>query len=175
MATQEVAQSVPSSFGDSLYFVKCAGGPIKIGRATNPAKRLGSLRSGSYQRLELLATLPGKGYEEKVWHMAFQDYRLTGEWFRADKELTAAIERATKGERWFDHIAPPFAVDLSDDEEEWDDDVCDWQIAVELALAAARDGEKSPTRDVVKFQDLGLDRLVAGINRLAEQSLEHPQ
>lgn len=69
----------------SVYFVQSqAGGPIKIGYAAHPTKRLGDLKVGSPQPLVLLLEITGGRALESELHARFSAGRLHGEWFAAD-------------------------------------------------------------------------------------------
>lgn len=76
----------------SIYFIGAASGPIKIGIAVDPAKRLKSLQTGHHERLGILATCPGGSELEKRYHARFADRRLAGEWFERCPEILAEIE-----------------------------------------------------------------------------------
>lgn len=122
---------------DDLYFIECPGGRIKIGRAKDPYKRLRTLQTGHADELEMLAVITGRGYEEKVWHWAFCDSEIKGEWFQFTDELDWAIACAMEGKPWWDHLTPPASFPLSEDPEEHDDDFVDWQIGVHIAVVGA--------------------------------------
>jgi len=175
MSAREVAQSVPVSPPDDLYFIKSEGGPVKIGRGLNPVKRLSHCQIGSHERLELIGTLRGRGYEEKVWHAAFQDTRLRGEWYEHDRPLARAIEFALEGKDWWHHLWPPTDFEFSDDEEEWDDDVVDWHIAIQMAVVAARMGDKPPLKDANKLSAFAQCMVVDFISAAAERSYSPPK
>jgi hypothetical protein len=122
---------------DDLYFIQDERNRVKIGRAKEPVKRLKQLQGGTADTLELRWVLEGRGYEEKVWHYAFCVERARGEWFELSEQLEWAIVAAMDGKPWWDHIMPPPNFDWSEDPDEHDDDIVDWQIAVHLAVAAA--------------------------------------
>jgi hypothetical protein len=129
---------------DDLYFIR-KGDNVKIGRAKDPANRLKALQTGCPEKLELAEVLDGRGYEERVWHKAFANERLHGEWFLMSRQLSKAISLAARGRRWWDHLFPPLDVPLSDDEFEAEDDIVDWHIAVHVALAGAAERAGLPT------------------------------
>lgn len=65
------------------YFIgaRDSSGPIKIGStAGDPQKRLKDLQTGSPEKLEVLAAIPGADHETRL-HGEFAPYRLHGEWF----------------------------------------------------------------------------------------------
>jgi hypothetical protein len=65
-----------------VYFIQAVnGGPIKIGTAIDPKKRLASLQLSCPFRLKILATRPGGERLERSLHRRFAAYRLHGEWF----------------------------------------------------------------------------------------------
>lgn len=66
-----------------VYFVQAGnGGPIKIGIARDPAKRMSDLQVANANKLTLLGSIPGDLYDEQSLHQTFQPYRLNGEWFQ---------------------------------------------------------------------------------------------
>lgn len=68
---------------DDLYVIgegfPC--GIVKIGRALNPKKRLGSIQTGYPRRLSILHAEEGAGELEEQVHDHFRAERLHGEWF----------------------------------------------------------------------------------------------
>jgi hypothetical protein len=76
-----------------IYFARCEdmNGYIKIGRATNPRKRISDLRNGCPYEVILLATLPGGLLREKILHRRFEASRIRGEWFSPSPELMEVI------------------------------------------------------------------------------------
>lgn len=68
----------------TVYLIgNAANNLVKIGISVDVTKRLGDLRTGSPVRLDLLATFPGYGTEEK-WlhsHPAIAPHHSHGEWF----------------------------------------------------------------------------------------------
>lgn len=70
---------------DDLYLIQAtATGAIKIGRSKDPVERLTTLQTGSPCKLILLARFEGKGFLEKSLHRDLAEYRLSGEWFKAE-------------------------------------------------------------------------------------------
>jgi len=73
-----------------IYFVQAGkGGPIKIGRADDPDKRLLELQVGSPERLVTLAVFDGPAWLERACHREFSKDQghLRGEWFKPTKRL----------------------------------------------------------------------------------------
>lgn len=71
-----------------VYFVQgIDGGPIKIGRADEPALRLRELQLGSPVLLQLLAVVKGGRYREACLHEQFAILRMHGEWFSPGVDL----------------------------------------------------------------------------------------
>src|SRR5437870_2571984 len=56
-------------------------GPIKIGWAKDPVKRLETLQTGHHEELVLFAVLPGTRYLEADLHRRLWKFRTRGEWF----------------------------------------------------------------------------------------------
>lgn len=75
----------PRSTG-SIYFVQF-GDRIKIGFTTNMKQRMKVIPKD-----QILATTPGSLGVERRIHNRFAHLRITGEWFRADKELLDYVE-----------------------------------------------------------------------------------
>lgn len=78
----------------AVYAIQAgAGGPIKIGIAADPNKRLQNLQTASYTKLQLIAAFEGGRREERALHERFAAHRLEGEWFSVDAEtVLAAID-----------------------------------------------------------------------------------
>jgi hypothetical protein len=77
----------------SVYFIQGVdGGPIKIGKANFPERRLYDLQASSPVRLRILATVAGGMRREYELHRQFKASRLHGEWFEPTPELLAEIE-----------------------------------------------------------------------------------
>jgi hypothetical protein len=66
-------------------------GPIKIGRATDPAQRLATLQQGSAVELRGIAAWPALALEEAQLHEEFAAHRLRGEWFSPAPELLELV------------------------------------------------------------------------------------
>jgi len=85
-----------------VYFIQSErGGPVKIGISTNVQGRLASLQTGFPYPLKVLATTPGGEGIEKGLHDIFAEHRLSGEWFKPEKELMDLITRLMNGEDEF--------------------------------------------------------------------------
>lgn len=75
-----------------IYFIQIKeDGPIKIGRAKDPQKRLVSLQSGSPYPLRLLLMLEEE--DEKKYHIQFNSNRTNREWFNPAKDLLDFIAK----------------------------------------------------------------------------------
>jgi hypothetical protein len=74
---------------------------IKIGfSAKHPAEgRLQGLQTSSPCRLKLLAFVRGTMAREKMLKARFAEFRLEGEWFRINPELTSLIARINRESR----------------------------------------------------------------------------
>lgn len=89
-------QSVASR-GFTYFIQGCDGGPVKIGFALDPEKRLGYLQCGSPVRLVLLGAIEGN--HERVLHKKFASIRQHNEWFHPDKELADFISESCPGSK----------------------------------------------------------------------------
>lgn len=71
-----------------IYFIQSEqGGPVKVGMAQNPAKRLRELQTGNPFTLEVRRVVIAEPLEEGRIHRLFAAYRMSGEWFRAHPVL----------------------------------------------------------------------------------------
>ena len=78
-----------------LYFIQHDDdGPIKIGIAADPARRLESLQVGNPVALRLLAHRPGALELEMDLHRRLAAFRIRGEWFNAVPDVMAEVEKA---------------------------------------------------------------------------------
>lgn len=75
----------------SVYFIRC-NNYIKIGKSTDPWKRLAALQTGNPEQLEMLAIAPGGGEFESGLHSAFEGARQRGEWFEETDKLRSFIQ-----------------------------------------------------------------------------------
>lgn len=68
----------------NIYFIQGVdGGPVKVGKSSNPLMRLRSFQSGSPVELKIVRTIENvPGSVESVIHRCFSELRLHGEWFR---------------------------------------------------------------------------------------------
>lgn len=76
-----------------VYFIGSDMGPIKIGMAIDPKKRIKELQTSHPAKLEILATCPGGQPQEAAYHQQFAAHRLNGEWFERHPDILAEIER----------------------------------------------------------------------------------
>jgi hypothetical protein len=76
-----------------VYFIQAASGPIKIGVADNPVKRLHSMQSCNHEPLTMLCARPGGRVTEYEYHDRFSAHRIRGEWFNPAPEILEEIER----------------------------------------------------------------------------------
>ena len=75
-------------------------GNIKIGFSANPWARASQLQTGSDTELMVIATKRGTRSDEYELHRAFEQDRVTGEWFRpSDRVLAWVAENANRGKR----------------------------------------------------------------------------
>ena len=70
-----------------LYVIQSdVTGAIKIGRSSNPKRRLAQLQTGSPYRLKLLTVVENNGHLEKSLHQTLKPFKQAckGEWFDFD-------------------------------------------------------------------------------------------
>jgi hypothetical protein len=85
-----------------VYFIRSCGGTsmIKIGKATDPERRLAELQTGSPFKLKLLAKFICRSekhalHVESILHNYCKRWRIRGEWFEygRTKGLLAMLQR----------------------------------------------------------------------------------
>lgn len=82
----------PQRIGFVYFIQEGEDGPIKIGWAKDPRRRLASMQSGNPRRLHLLGAIKTKRrLLERELHDRFIEDHLTGEWFSPSSELLALI------------------------------------------------------------------------------------
>lgn len=74
-----------------VYFVQ-SGDSVKIGYAKDVNKRIKSLQTGNQEKLLLIGYIVGDLKKESEIHGMFDDYRLTGEWFKYSDEIREYID-----------------------------------------------------------------------------------
>lgn len=74
-----------------VYFVEGPGGAIKIGHTAALSERLSRVQMGSPTPLRVLCAIPGGPRMERALHVALNDYRMEGEWFRPALPVLALV------------------------------------------------------------------------------------
>lgn len=78
--------------GEHLYLIQMdRTGVIKIGRSSNPEKRLKQLQTSCPYELRIILVLQGEGHRERDFHRRLRRYntrRYQGEWFE-ERGLTS--------------------------------------------------------------------------------------
>lgn len=82
---------VRSTSGYVYWIQAVPEGPIKIGWAVNPLKRLGELQRMSPVTLTLLGASRGSLIEEKAFHRTLSEHRLHGEWFLPCSDVLESV------------------------------------------------------------------------------------
>jgi hypothetical protein len=78
-----------------VYFIRSGTrGPIKIGKANNPAERLRSLQTANPAPLTLLGAIRGGEPVERSLQDYLSDHRLIGEWFHPSETVLSVIHGA---------------------------------------------------------------------------------
>jgi hypothetical protein len=96
LSAREIAETATPQ--RRIYFIQGVdGGPIKIGVANDPQRRLSDLQRTSPVRLQILATEPGDLLEEAALHQKFKSDRMHGEWFNDTPALRDHIASLTSG------------------------------------------------------------------------------
>lgn len=71
-----------------IYFIQAVdGGPVKIGFAVEPKRRIAEIQRMSPSLLRVLALIDGDRKYEGELHRYFAKLRQYGEWFKAEQEL----------------------------------------------------------------------------------------
>ena len=83
----------PKADHSLVYFIGSRAGPIKIGMAADPGRRLSGLQTSSPVDLHLLAVTVGGVAAEKAYHSRFRKHHIRGEWFLPAPEIQAEITR----------------------------------------------------------------------------------
>jgi hypothetical protein len=88
---------VEEPLGPCVYFLRIETGLVKIGRSTNPEKRLTDVRRALPFDSELLHLVKSMDHIalEKSYHERFADRRVRGEWFALTEEDLQTIRDET--------------------------------------------------------------------------------
>lgn len=99
-----------------VYFVQAGDhGPVKIGKAKDPEKRIATLQTGSHVELKLRDVVPGDSTVETMMHHRFAAARIRGEWFGAEYlPLVLAYADALASEAVLAHDGGKYAPDVSE-------------------------------------------------------------
>ena len=103
-------RSAPVGF---VYFIRDGrSGPIKIGYAKDPERRLARLQTSSPKALYLLGAARAELEVERQLHAEFAADRVRGEWFRTSAALREVIREAAKA--WVDELEARAARNLEE-------------------------------------------------------------
>lgn len=84
-----------------VYVIGSSGSDtVKIGRTTNPRKRLADIQRMSPLRLEILWAHPGGHELETNLHRQFSALRTHGEWFTFGTDPVATVQWAIQERPW---------------------------------------------------------------------------
>ena len=82
-----------------IYFFQIgACGPIKIGRAISPERRLKTIQGCCPWPIRSLGHVAGIANHELAIHTLLADFRMEGEWFRPEAPVLDIIQKALAGE-----------------------------------------------------------------------------
>lgn len=82
-----------------MYVIGEEGGDhVKIGKSVKPKQRLKSLSTGTPRELELVtkAEVENASEVEQTLHQKYDEYRVTGEWFKASDDIRMEIVNDVK-------------------------------------------------------------------------------
>lgn len=110
-----------------IYFIQESGsGAIKIGWSNSTEARKNALQIGTPHSLTILGEVPGEHSVESKIHKKFDHLRISGEWFKPEKELLDFIDESVKAGgfsidnqtivQWDGEWSGECPGDLSDDE-----------------------------------------------------------
>ncbi|MFL6210227.1 MAG: GIY-YIG nuclease family protein [Pyrinomonadaceae bacterium] len=76
-----------------IYFVQSGiNGPIKIGYAIEPWKRIKQLQTGNHEMLAFLKAIPGDKKRETEIHKLLSPHKKQGEWYHPTNEVLEFIK-----------------------------------------------------------------------------------
>jgi hypothetical protein len=68
-----------------VYFIREVGTElVKVGKSTNPERRLKTLQIGTPHKLELVHTVNSIKYNESWFHDILSEFHISGEWYQLD-------------------------------------------------------------------------------------------
>jgi len=74
--------------GEHLYVIQMdVTGAFKVGRTSNPPRRLAELQTGAPHKLRIICVAFGQGFRERKVHALLRRYRTraySGEWFHEE-------------------------------------------------------------------------------------------
>src|ERR1700680_3174367 len=89
-----------------VYFIADGDSHVKIGHAHDPVQRLRALQTANRRAFTLLAVAVGESLaKEHEYHLRFSNQRVTGEWFKINRDIAAEIERVQRA--YLNLEAPP--------------------------------------------------------------------
>jgi hypothetical protein len=105
-ANRQLREVAPAAKLRQQVYVIEGGDAVKIGIATDPARRLAGLQTGSPTHLRLLWQIvcPDARNLEAVLHARYQPYRSHGEWYAAAPVLADLAALAALGPCRFDAV-----------------------------------------------------------------------
>lgn len=76
-----------------IYVIRAGDiGPVKIGHAVYPEKRLKQLQTANHEKLWLVKVVPGDRLFEAKIHVDLAGFRIGGEWFKPTPEVIEYVE-----------------------------------------------------------------------------------
>lgn len=99
---------------EHVYFIQAGDGPVKIGYSTDVHSRIMDLQVTCPSELTLHVTMPGGKTLEHIFHTAFADLRVRGEWY-AEDDPNAVLDAARRFRNTYRQRDLPSAVRELDD------------------------------------------------------------
>ena len=121
----------------------------KIGFSSKPYDRVKDLSGAEHGKVKLYAVIKGGRVAERVAHILFDRYRVDGEWFQPDREISEYFREHGKAMQ----VVGPRLASRSENKEQWNH-----RIKVELADAMRvlqekrnnMDGNEQSLRDLTE-------------------------
>lgn len=80
-----------------VYIIRAGqNGPVKIGKADDPASRIRDLQTGHFEELVTLRVMDGGAKVEAAFHRQFEAKRIRGEWFEYCDEMLTFVPAAAQ-------------------------------------------------------------------------------
>lgn len=80
--------------GPAVYFFQVESGPIKIGFTSNVRHRFIGVQTGNHEEVNVIGWIENATRsDERELHQRLAQFRIRGEWFKAEPAVLAAVVR----------------------------------------------------------------------------------